>query len=185
MTRLPCHYPRPDRYPAAPGQSVKSAFHLFVRAAKKPNHRHRRLLRARRERARSHRAPEQRDELASSQVEHGLLPGTRCASLLQAQDATEAPAGPWDRPESFWIGAASPVYATPRQFSQMLPSCFRPHRRAAAFLGDRRSGGRSVKQTQAPPAKLLSRTWKFFSKTVSVRKATPFLGGRNHFWTGF
>jgi hypothetical protein len=59
MTRLPCHYPRPDRYPAAPGQSVKSAFRLFVRAAKKPNHRHRRLLRARRERA---------DELAAFQL---------------------------------------------------------------------------------------------------------------------
>jgi hypothetical protein len=47
-------------------------------------------------------AAEQRDELASSSwVEHGLLPGTRCASLPQAQDAPEAPAGPWGRPESF------------------------------------------------------------------------------------
>src|SRR5262249_5890601 len=27
--------------------------------------------------------------------------GTRCASLPQAQDAPEAPAGPWGRPESF------------------------------------------------------------------------------------
>jgi hypothetical protein len=53
---LPCHYPRPDRYPAAPGQSVKSAFRLRTRA-KKPNHQHRRLLRARRERV---------DELAFS-----------------------------------------------------------------------------------------------------------------------
>jgi hypothetical protein len=35
------------------------------------------------------------------EVEHGLLPGTRCASLLQGQDAPEAPAGPWNRPESF------------------------------------------------------------------------------------
>jgi hypothetical protein len=41
----------------------------------------------------------QRDELASSEVEHGLLPGTRCASLQQAQDAPEAPAGPWGKPE--------------------------------------------------------------------------------------
>jgi hypothetical protein len=31
----------------------------------------------------------------------GLLPATRCASLPQAQDALEAPAGPWGRPESF------------------------------------------------------------------------------------
>src|SRR5215813_7334240 len=42
-------------------------------------------------------AAQQRNELASSYVDHGLLPGTRCASLPQAQDAPEAPAGPWDR----------------------------------------------------------------------------------------
>src|SRR5262249_54176974 len=58
------------------------------------------LLRARRERP-WRRAAEERDELASFYVEHGLLPGTRCASLPQAQDAPEAPAGPWVRPESF------------------------------------------------------------------------------------
>src|SRR5262249_34175524 len=44
-------------------------------------------------------ASEQSDELAPGG--HGLLPGTRCASLQQAQDAPEAPAGPWGRPESF------------------------------------------------------------------------------------
>jgi hypothetical protein len=59
------------------------------------------LLRARRERPRCRSAAEQRDELASSWIEHGLLPGTRCASLPQAQDAPEAPLGPWGRPESF------------------------------------------------------------------------------------
>jgi hypothetical protein len=34
----------------------------------------------------------------------GSPPGTRCASLPQAQDAPEAPAGPWGRPErsGFW-----------------------------------------------------------------------------------
>src|SRR5262245_8813802 len=48
-----------------------------------------RLLRARRERPRGH-AAEQRDELASLYVEHGLLPGTRRASLPQARDALEA-----------------------------------------------------------------------------------------------
>src|SRR5262245_58951917 len=52
------------------------------------------LLRARRERPRC-RAAEQRDEPASSWVEHGLLPGTHCASLQQAQVAPEALAGPW------------------------------------------------------------------------------------------
>src|SRR5262249_43525671 len=36
------------------------------------------MLRARRERPRR-RAAEKRDELASSYLEHGLLPGTRCA----------------------------------------------------------------------------------------------------------
>src|SRR5262245_5730999 len=70
------------------------------RAAEKSGYWHRWLLRLRRERPRR-RAAEQRDELASSYVEHGLLPGTRCASLPQAQDAPEAPAGPWGRPELF------------------------------------------------------------------------------------
>src|SRR5262249_31479727 len=51
------------------------------------------LLRACRERPYRGCAAEQRDDLASSEVEHGLLPGTRCASLPQAQDAPEAPAG--------------------------------------------------------------------------------------------
>jgi hypothetical protein len=60
-----------------------------------------RLLRARRERPRGRSAAEQPDELPSSYAEHGLLPGTRCARLQQAQDAPEAPAGPWGRPESF------------------------------------------------------------------------------------
>jgi len=36
--------------------------------------------------------PRQRDELASSYVEHGLLPGTRCASLQQPQHAPKATA---------------------------------------------------------------------------------------------
>ena len=40
-------------------------------------------------------------KLAPSEIEHGLLPGTRCASLQQAEDAREAPAGPWGGPESF------------------------------------------------------------------------------------
>src|SRR6516225_5286352 len=54
-------------------------------------------LRVCRERPRHYCAAEQPHELASSWVGHGLLPGTRCASLPQAQDAPEAPAGPWDR----------------------------------------------------------------------------------------
>jgi len=45
---------------------------------------------ARRERPRRC-AAEQRDEVASPEVEHGLLLGTRCASLPQAQDAPEVP----------------------------------------------------------------------------------------------
>src|SRR5262249_10610983 len=49
------------------------------------------LLRARRERPRCRRAAEQRDELASSWVDHGDLPGTRCAAFPQGQDAPEAP----------------------------------------------------------------------------------------------
>jgi hypothetical protein len=46
--------------------------------------------RARCERPRR-RTAEQRDELPSPEVEHGLLPGTRYASLPQAQGAPEAP----------------------------------------------------------------------------------------------
>jgi hypothetical protein len=46
------------------------------------------------------RAAEQRDELTSCYVEHGLPSGTRCASLPQAQDARKRPAGPWGGPES-------------------------------------------------------------------------------------
>src|SRR6516164_6546748 len=59
------------------------------------------LLRTHRERPGGCRAAEQRDEIAASHVEHGLLPGTRCASLPQSQDGREAPAGPWGRPELF------------------------------------------------------------------------------------
>src|SRR5262249_15595964 len=68
---------------------------------KEPDHGQCRLLCPRRKRPRGRRAAEERDEIAPSWVEHGLLPGTRCASLPQAQDAPEAPAGPWGRPESF------------------------------------------------------------------------------------
>jgi hypothetical protein len=46
-------------------------------------------------------AVEVQGALAALKVQHGLLPGTRCASLQQAQDAPEAPASPWARPESF------------------------------------------------------------------------------------
>jgi hypothetical protein len=34
-------------------------------------------------------------------AEHGLAPGTRRASFVQAQDARKVAAGPWGRPESF------------------------------------------------------------------------------------
>src|SRR5260370_41404515 len=73
----------------------------------------RRLLRRRSERPRSCRPAEQRDELASSEVEHGLLPGTRCASLPQVQDAPEAPVGPWGRPECL-CGKAKRALVRPR-----------------------------------------------------------------------
>jgi hypothetical protein len=37
----------------------------------------------------------------------------------------------------------------------------------------------------APTAESSPAPENFFSKTASVRKVTPFLGGRSHFWTGF
>ena len=55
----------------------KKAKRIRRRAAEKPDHRHRRLLRARRDRSRGRRAAEQRDELAAPHVEHGGLP-PRC-----------------------------------------------------------------------------------------------------------
>jgi hypothetical protein len=66
-----------------------------------PDEWHRRRLRARRERPRGYRAAEQRDELAPSNVGHGLPLGTRCASLPHAQGAAEARAGLWRGPETF------------------------------------------------------------------------------------
>jgi hypothetical protein len=65
---------------------------------RKPDHRQLpRLLRARRERPRG-RAAKQRDELASSYVEHGLPPEPAVPVYCRL---LEAPAGPWGRPESF------------------------------------------------------------------------------------
>jgi hypothetical protein len=58
------------------------------------------LLCVRRQRPRR-RAAKQRDELSSSEIEHGLPLGTRCASLPHAEVAPEVPAGPWGRSESF------------------------------------------------------------------------------------
>jgi hypothetical protein len=58
------------------------------------------LMRARRERPRRCRATEQGNEVPPSPVEHAP-PGTGGTSLPQGQDAAEAPAGPWGRPESF------------------------------------------------------------------------------------
>jgi hypothetical protein len=54
---------------------------------KKSNNRHRRLLRPRRERPRRSRAAEQRDELASSHVAHGLttIARRRTAMLQRAR----------------------------------------------------------------------------------------------------
>src|SRR5262249_52803931 len=77
-------------------------------AVEKPDYRHRRLLRARRERPRG-RAAEKSNELAPFHVEHGGLP-PRCAisaadwpvlSLPQFQPAVVRPASPWGRPEMF------------------------------------------------------------------------------------
>src|SRR5262249_43934616 len=58
-------------------------------------------------------------------------PGTRCASLPQGQAAPEAPAGPWDRPESFLIQPIRPQ-----------PPLSRP---AAITTGGLSKGGRGHK----------------------------------------
>src|SRR5215831_399199 len=57
---------------------------LFQALPEPSDHWHRRLLCARRQRPRCSRAAEERDELAPSEIEHGLLPGTRSESLQQA-----------------------------------------------------------------------------------------------------
>src|SRR5262249_54589324 len=72
--------------------------------AEEPDHRHHRLLPPRAlhlHREQQTTAADQGNELTPRRVEHGPLPGTRCASLPQAQDAPEGPAGPWGGPESF------------------------------------------------------------------------------------
>src|SRR5262245_55839472 len=58
------------------------------------------LLRARRERPRSSRAAEQRDEIASSHVGHGgVLP--HFVPTKHIQGITELTTGPWATPEMF------------------------------------------------------------------------------------
>src|SRR5262245_55758587 len=59
------------------------------------------LLRLRGERPCCRRAAEQRQELAPSEVEHGLLPGTRRASLPRAGVAPEGTRRSLGGPESF------------------------------------------------------------------------------------
>src|SRR5215471_11028969 len=71
--------------------------------AEKADHRHGRLLPPRAlhlHREQQTAAADQANELTPRCVEHGLPSGTRQASLPQAQDALEAPGGPWDRSES-------------------------------------------------------------------------------------
>jgi hypothetical protein len=93
----PCHRraaKQPDEFSAASTDPILPVWErILARIGQE--------LPARGERPRGRRTAEQREELASSEVEHGLLPGTRCASLPQAHDAPEAPAGPWGGPESF------------------------------------------------------------------------------------
>ena len=61
------------------------------RATEEPDHRHRRLLRVRCERARR-RTAEQRDELAPPQVDHEAY------SSRLSQPTTEGATGPWGTP---------------------------------------------------------------------------------------
>ena len=64
--------PRRSRSPSGPGEMPRRRCREPVRrlAVEKPDHRHRRLLRARRERPRRRRAAEQRDELAALSFDH-------------------------------------------------------------------------------------------------------------------
>src|SRR5262249_8109115 len=66
----------------------------FLPQLKDPDHRHRRLLRQRRERPRG-RAAEQRDEVAPFYTRHGLP--SRADGLQQPQPSTEEPPGPWGK----------------------------------------------------------------------------------------
>src|SRR5262245_40757074 len=73
------------------------------RAAEKSDHRHRRLLRARRKRPRGRAAGDQRDELPPLNAGHGdFLPcRMKMLGLPHAQPAAGQRTSPWARPESF------------------------------------------------------------------------------------
>src|SRR6516164_2599668 len=84
---------------AKPGQKMRGVSRRP--ATEIPNHRHRLLLRPRRERPRS-RAAEQRDEIAAPHAEHrASSPGVGHRYLPHAQPGAEGPASPWGRPELF------------------------------------------------------------------------------------
>jgi hypothetical protein len=88
------------RNSSSAGRSARSSRRGRFCQGRRGRNRRRKGRRCRSKRPRG-RSAEQRDELTSCYVEHGLPSGTRCASLQQAQDAPEAPAGPWGRLESF------------------------------------------------------------------------------------
>src|SRR5262245_36272482 len=74
--------------------SIELNGNVLCQAAQITNHRHCRLLRARRDRPRQRRASEQGYQLAPSYVGHGLPLGTRSASLPHGEVAPEG-TGRW------------------------------------------------------------------------------------------
>jgi hypothetical protein len=72
---------------------------------------------------------------------------------------------------------------TPRQFSQMPPSCFRPHRRAAVFSGYPGPAAGALSRRKRRQRNCSPAPENFFANRLS-QKGYP-LYGQNHFWTGF
>jgi hypothetical protein len=106
-------------------------------AVEKSDHRHRRLLRARRERPCRRRAAQQRDELAPSHVEHGAPSpalGRQHPAMITSRPTAHSVALLHPQPTTGWIG----ILGTDLNCSESRVQCryFRiracPNRRASA-----------------------------------------------------
>src|SRR5215472_8685312 len=130
----------------------------------KTDHRHRRLLRACRDRPRGCRAAEKRDELAAPHAGHGLFASRLvCRTLSLPQSGRRVLWTKVNRSESRW---QVPVRLGAQCLTQQRPTASGARPSVECF---RRT------DASAPPAESLPGTKKFFCKSVFHTKATPFM----------